>query len=103
MRASAESLGRLEDLLGRLLVTGVIVSAVLLAAGLVLWLAHPGPAGVWLLNAGLIVLMATPILRVIVSFVEYVRMQDWLFVATTIVVLVELALTVAVALARVNP
>ena len=31
--------------------------------------------------------MATPILRVVVSFAEYVRMRDWFFVATTMVVL----------------
>ena len=44
--------------------------------------------------------MATPMLRVMLSFAEYVRMRDWLFVATTIVVIVELALTVGVALAN---
>ena len=44
--------------------------------------------------------MATPILRVFVSFVEYVRMRDWFFVAITVVVLIELTVTVVVALAR---
>jgi uncharacterized membrane protein len=39
-------------------------------------------------------------MRVVVSFTEYVRMRDWLFVAMTLVVLAELSLTVAVALAR---
>jgi uncharacterized membrane protein len=96
-----DSLARLEHHLGRLLVTGVIVSAVLLAAGLALWLAGPDtPLARWLLSAGLVVLMATPILRVFVSFVEYVRMRDWVFVATTILVLVELTVTVVVALTR---
>ena len=41
--------------------------------------------------------MATPILRVVVSFAEYVRMRDWFFVAMTMVVLAELTLTVIVA------
>jgi Protein of unknown function (DUF1634). len=101
VRGTPESLERLEHHLGRLLVAGVIASAVLLAAGLALWLTQPaGAAAVWLLNAGLIVLMATPIMRVILSFAEYVRMRDWLFVATTIVVLAELTLTVVVALGR---
>jgi uncharacterized membrane protein len=96
-----DALGRLERHLGRLLVTGVIVSAVLLAAGLALWLTVPGaPLSRGLLNGGLVVLMATPILRVFVSFVEYVRMKDWVFVATTIVVLIELTVTVVVALTR---
>jgi uncharacterized membrane protein len=100
VKLSSDSLARLEQYLGRLLVIGVIVKSVLLAAGLALWLSHPGYAALWLLNAGLIVLMATPIMRVIVSFVEYVRMRDWFFVATTIVVLIELTLSVAVAFAN---
>ena len=52
------------------------------------------PAADLLLRAGLFVLMATPILRVIVSIVEYVRMRDWFFVATTLAVLTVLALTI---------
>lgn len=54
----------------------------------------------WLLNAGLIVLMATPILRVILSFAEYVSLGQWFFAGVTVLVLVELAITVAVALKR---
>jgi uncharacterized membrane protein len=99
--ADPNPLGRLEHHLGRLLVTGVIASAVLLIAGLALWLASPEtPLSRWLLNGGLVVLMATPILRVFVSVVEYVQMRDWLFVAITVVVLIELGVTVVVALAR---
>ena len=101
MTVERDSLARLEHHLGRLLVTGVIVSAVLLFAGLALWLAAPDAhLARWLLNGGLVVLMATPILRVFVSFVEYVRIRDWFFVATTLVVLVELTVTVVVALTR---
>ena len=45
---------RLEIQLGRLLVTGVTISAILLAIGLGLWLFHPNrAAAIWLLNAGL--------------------------------------------------
>jgi uncharacterized membrane protein len=95
------SLSRLEHHLARLLVTGVSVSAGLLCVGLALWLASPDSrAALWLLNAGLVVLMATPVLRVVVSVVEYVRMRDWFFVAITILVLVELTVTVVVALSR---
>lgn len=101
MSRTPPSLGRLEADLGRLLVTGVVASAMLLAAGLAVWLAQPDHrAAAWLLNAGLMVLMATPILRVMMSFAEYVRIRDWLFVAMTILVLAELALTVIVALAH---
>ena len=98
MTAGPESLSQLERQLGRLLVTGVVVSAVLLASGLALWLRDAaGASAVWLLDAGLIALMATPILRVVVSFAEYIRMRDWFFVAMTMVVLAELTLTVIVA------
>jgi len=94
-------LARLEVHLGRLLVAGVTTSAVLLAIGLGTWLVDPHrSAALWLLNAGLIVLMATPILRVIVSFAEYVAMRQWFFAVVTIVVLVELSITVLVALSR---
>ncbi|MDQ3212406.1 MAG: DUF1634 domain-containing protein [Acidobacteriota bacterium] len=101
MSAGSQPLGRLERHLGRLLIAGVVVSAALLAAGLGLWLAAPGhSATIWLLNAGLIALMGTPIMRVFVSFAEYVRLRDWLFAGLTVVVLAELALTVVVALSR---
>jgi uncharacterized membrane protein len=95
------SLVRLEVRLGRLLVTGVIASATLLATGLGLWLSGSHPtAAAWLLNAGLIALMATPILRVLVSFAEYVAMKQWFFVGVTVLVLLELSVTVLVALSR---
>jgi uncharacterized membrane protein len=95
------SLGDLERQLGRLLVGGVIVSAVLLTGGLALWLMDSdGAVAVALLNAGLLALMATPILRVVVSFAEYVRMRDWFFAAMTIAVLAELTLTLLVAFRR---
>ncbi len=80
---------------------GVLLSAVLLAAGLFFWLWNPGALRTdWLLNAGLIALMATPIMRVIVSVAEYVRLRQWFFVAVTLVVLAELSITVGVALSR---
>lgn len=94
-----EPLADLEQKLGQLLVTGVIVSALLLAAGLFFFLLDPGMArNGWLLNGGLIVLMATPILRVMVSVAEYVRLRQWFFVVVTVIVLAELTLTVVVAL-----
>ena len=101
MSANPPPLTRLERHLGRLLVTGVIVSAMLLAAGLALWLARPdGARAAWLLSSGLVVLIATPIMRVVLSLAEYVRLREWFFVATTMAVLIELAVTVIVALAR---
>ena len=98
-----DPLARLERKLGQLLVSGVVMSAALLGAGLALWLVDPAASRTdWLLNAGLIVLMATPILRVIVSVAEYVRLRQWFFVAITLVVLAELTVTVVAALYRIS-
>ena len=103
MTADDQAIGRLELHLGRLLLGGVLSAATLLAVGLALWMAGvwPGPAN-WILNGGLFVLMATPILRVIVSLVEYARMRDWFFVGTTLTVLLVLIVTVTVALMKVR-
>jgi uncharacterized membrane protein len=101
MRAGPEALKRLEQQLGRLLVTGVTASAVLLAAGVALVLGWPrAGAGYWLLTIGLVFLMATPMLRVVVSFAEYIKLKEWFFVATTLIVLLELTVTVLYALTR---
>ena len=80
-------LAPLELKLGRLLFAGVTTSAVCLAAGLVLAIAgvQPGVANL-VLTAGLVILMVTPLVRVVASLVVYVRLRDWFFVATTIVV-----------------
>lgn len=90
-----DPLARLEAHVGRLFVAGVSVSSAMLAVGLVLFLLTPdAPAASKLLNAGLLVLMATPMLRVLLSVVEYVRMRDWFFTTTTLVVIAELSVTV---------
>lgn len=97
----AERLARLERHLGLLLITGVMLSAVALALGLlVLVLAPASPSAPRLLAAGLMILMATPMLRVVLSIVEYIRMREWSFVATTVVVLTQLAIGVFYALRR---
>ncbi len=89
---------RLEVAIGRVLFIGVTVSSICLAVGLGLSLV-PGLAGAagWLMNAGLIVLMATPVGRVVISVVEYAIERDWLFAGLTIVVLVELVASVVAA------
>jgi uncharacterized membrane protein len=98
MTDDKDPLERLEIGLGRVLVTGVVLSAIVLGVGLVLEFAganaHP------VLKSGLLVLMATPILRVIVSIVEYIRMGDWFFAATASAVLLVLLTSVGLALAR---
>jgi len=101
VRASEQDLGRLEALLGRLLLAGVLSSTACLAVGLILSLA--GRASFLqhlLLTTGLVLLMATPICRVVVSIVQYAKLRDWFFVATTLLVLAVLAGSVLFALTR---
>lgn len=88
----------LERLIGRVLIAGTITATGLLALGLACWLAKPGGgiAAVFL-DAGLVVLMATPVGRVVASVVEYARERDWLFVAITLAVLLVLAGTLVTA------
>jgi uncharacterized membrane protein len=96
---SEPALNRLEIHLGRLLLAGVATAAALLFVGLVLSVVRVAPRAAGdLLNAGLIVLMATPILRVVVSLAEYMRMRDWFFVLITLVVLLVLCASVILAL-----
>jgi uncharacterized membrane protein len=96
---SGGSIGRLEVTLGRLLQAGVLSAAACLAAGLGIWMSGSmrGAATV-LLTTGLMILMATPILRVVVSLVEYARMRDWFFVTTTLFVFGVLIVTLTLAL-----
>lgn len=82
---------RLERLLGRVLRWGSLTSTLLLALGLVLHLADiDGPLSTQLTRAGLILLMATPVARVVVSVADYAAQRDWTFLALTATVLVIL-------------
>jgi uncharacterized membrane protein len=89
----------LERLIGAVLRTGVMVSSGCFAVGLVLALAggEGGIAGI-LLNTGIIVLLATPLARVVVSMAQYARERDWRFTALTAIVLLELIASAAAAL-----
>jgi uncharacterized membrane protein len=101
MTTPTDTLLRLEHRLGRVFVAGLSISASALAIGLVAYLLMPAsrlPS--LLLNSGLAVLMATPLLRVVVSIVEYIRLRDWFFVITTVAVLAELTVTMIYALTR---
>ena len=95
---TAAQTARLERVIGLVLRGGVVVSSVCLSAGLVLSLAGVEPAASLLLNAGIIVLLATPVSRVVVSTVEYVIERDWPFATLTFVVLLELIASAVAAL-----
>jgi uncharacterized membrane protein len=89
--ANDTAIERLEIQLGRLLRAGVMLATACLTIGLVLWfVTGGGHASNLLLTGGLIVLMMTPLARVVASFVAYVRLGDWFFVATTVMVFLVL-------------
>jgi len=101
MTTPTDALLGLEQRLGRLFVIGLSLSAMALAGGLIAYLLAPeARVALLLLNGGLADSDATPLLRVMVSIVEYARMRDWFFVLTTIAVLVELTVTMLYALTR---
>ena len=89
----------LEQRIGRVLIIGVRTSAVFLAVGLVLsFSAVAGPMADWMMTIGLLMLMATPVARVVTSMVEYLRYRDWTFSILTAIVLLELCGGVVAAL-----
>jgi uncharacterized membrane protein len=91
---------RLEQTIGVVLRVGVTTSSVCLAIGLVLDLLGGSAAAgsAVLLRVGIVVLLATPVARVVVSIVQYANERDWAFVALTAIVLAELLASAAAAL-----
>ncbi|HTI44479.1 MAG TPA: DUF1634 domain-containing protein [Vicinamibacterales bacterium] len=91
-------MNRLEQRIGEVLHVGTFLSSLLFAAGLVMTLVgYRTELSQILLATALVVLIATPPARVVVSVIEYVRERDWVFVALTLVVLLALAGSVAAA------
>jgi uncharacterized membrane protein len=88
---------RLERWLGTTLGAGTMLATALLALGLLLQLAGVS-AGMsdWLSRVGLLVLMATPVARVVISVAEYATERDWPFLALTLAVLTMLLASVLV-------
>ena len=89
---------RLERIIGTVLRVGVTTSSVCLASGVALFFLSGGPAAAVLLQAGILILFATPVARVAVSIAQYVNERDWTFTALTVIVLVELMASVVAAL-----
>ena len=92
--------GALEFAVGRVLRLGVAATTICLTLGLVLTFAGAGRSAAPLLTSGLIILLATPVARVVVSIVEYARDRDRLFFALTLIVLLELGASVFAAIYR---
>lgn len=81
----------LETTLGRVLTVGTRLSTATLALGLAATFLAPGHRLTHvLLTAGLLVLLLTPVARVVVSVVGYLRERDWPFVIYTGIVLILL-------------
>ena len=81
----------LELRLGRVLTSGTRATTWMLALGLAATFAFPtSPFTDALLTVGLLVLLITPVARVVVSVVGFVRARDWRFVLYTGIVLVLL-------------
>lgn len=90
---------KLEQVIRRILQIGVVTSSALLACGLAWSFASPGSAeGTLLMTIGLLTLMATPVTRVAASVIEYAVERDWMFVALTSIVLLEIAAGIIAAL-----
>lgn len=81
---------RMELILSTLLRAGVILAAGVVIAGVAL--SRP-PVIQW----GLILLIATPVARVVLSVVSFAIERDWLYVSITLVVLAVLAYGLAAA------
>jgi uncharacterized membrane protein len=106
--------GRPEDrgsVVSHVLATGLVLSVALLLTGAIMVLAGRGPvvAGATslrdlpralaalepggFLNLGLVVLLATPVARVVALVVSYARRKAWLFCGISLFVLALLALS----------
>ena len=75
---------QLEGLIEATLTAGILVSAALLVAGL-------GLAGESALRLGIVLLMLTPVARVVILTVGLLLRRDWRFGLTSLVVLLILA------------
>ena len=109
---------RLDNLLGNLLITGVVTAAVVVLVGGIHYLINYGgnPQGLHvfrgepqdlrhldgimqdalsfksrgIIQFGLLLLIATPIARVAISLVAFLRERDWMYVGFTLFVLLVL-------------
>lgn len=80
----------IELTLARLLRIGSFIAAILIAVGIgAMLLGHEQSAG-HLITAGLLVLMATPVMRVVTAGLIFVREKDWRFACFCLVVVCAL-------------
>lgn len=100
---STSSLRTFERTLARLMLTGVWVSAACLTLGLAgLLVSARVTSAEALLQVGLVILMATPVIRVGLSVVEAIRQHDWFWCLATIAVMLILTGTMVYSLRAYN-
>ena len=80
----------LDRVIEGVLSVGLLCSSVLLVAGLVASRPH-------LLSAGIVLLMLTPLARVVVVTIDLLRQRDWAFAATSLWILGVLLFSIYVA------
>ena len=91
----------LETTLGHVLRAGVVASTVSLTAGLIAAFSFgTAPLTTFLLTAGIVMLIATPVARVVISCLAYFRRRDWTFALLTLIVLVELVASIVAAIMK---
>lgn len=81
----------IEITLARLLRIGSFIAAVLIATGIATMLLGKEAPATRLITAGLLALLATPIMRVITAGLIFVREKDWRFACFCLVVICALA------------
>jgi uncharacterized membrane protein len=92
MNRERSGIERLETTIGEVLRFGTITSSTMFAVGLLITVIGYQPmVAQLLLGTGLIILLATPPARVVISVIEYIRERDWTFVVLTVIVLLALA------------
>ena len=87
-----------ERILAKVLRIGSVIAGAMLAAGIVAMLTTGSPHAVWLITAGLITLLLTPVMRVLVATIVFVAERDWMYALFCLVVLCSLAAGVGLGL-----
>ena len=87
----------IEDIIAFTLWAGVLASTALLAAGLVfIGLSGWQAAASGMISAGVILLLATPVLRVLLSILMFAMEKNKLYVVITVIVLMNLLIAIFV-------
>jgi uncharacterized membrane protein len=81
----------IELILARLLRIGSLIAATLLAVGIVGMVLGQTELAPKLISAGLIVLLGTPVMRVMAAAIVFVKQREWHFALFSLVVLCSIA------------